>query len=150
MAEYPWEQAQAVWFVLTGTIPRVAPIEFRLERQDRRHYSRTLLTAVVEPWLPRDVAGYAYSVVQRHYLGRQRQPGAVNAEVFEFVVDRMSDCGGEIQDWDELVAEWNKLNGSKRKYTRWRFKRDFERARKLIAFFGREVPPQPDIKRFSI
>ena len=149
MAEYPWEQPQAVWFALTGACPRVAPIEFRLERRDRKHHSRTLLTMTAEPWLPGDAVKYAYSVIQRRYLGRQRQPGPMNTEVFEFVIDRMSD-GGEIPDWDVLVAAWNKDKSHKREYERWRFIRDFERARALIAFAGREVQPQPESEAISI
>jgi len=149
IAEFPWEQAQATWFILTGSVPRVFPIEYRLERRDRSHHSRTLLTMVVEPWLPAELLKHAYTTVQRRYLGRQRQPGPINTEVFEFVVDRMGD-GGRGPDWDALVLEWNKTKGSKRQYKRWRFIRDFERARDLLVFFGRDREAQPERVTISV
>ena len=99
------------------------------------------MTMVVEPWLPGDAVKYAYTTIQRRYLGRQRQPGSDNLAVFEFVVDRMNDKG-EIDDWDAVMAEWNS-NHPKQKYVKWMFVRAFERARELIIFFGRDATPQP-------
>ena len=51
-------------------------------------------------------------------------------------------------DWDAAVAEWNRTH--KQQYKKWRFIRDFERARKLIIYFGREATPQPKNEAISL
>ncbi len=144
MGQCPWSEEQAMIFALTDEPPLVMP-RFEIEQVTGKHFSRTVVTLKVEPWMsPREVRD-GYIAIRNHYCGRQRQPDRRSQTLFGFVVERMQG-GGILPGWRALTDEWNRLHGSIKRYDHaWRFHRDWDRAKALIAFARpwRTSHPQP-------
>ncbi len=138
----PWQEAEATRFALTGDIPRIFPFQSRLQHVRSRFHAHNELTIHVDPRTSAEEVKRAYLRLQRQYFGRQREPGARNVDLFDFVVRAMNDTGG-IPDWASVVRDWNAGHRRAERYDRdWRLRRDFDRALKLIAFPKEPTPPR--------
>ena len=137
---YPWEEPDAVWFVLTGETPWVAPLTWQFRATGPGHdlWSYGCITLKVEPWVSASVVERVYSDLQHRLLGKDnKRVGEKNRELFRFVIGRMRP-DGSLPKARELVKEWD------HEYPQWRyryddtqqvrrFRRDFNLARRLLA-----------------
>jgi hypothetical protein len=137
---YPWEESDAVWFVLTGETPWVAPLtwQFRGTGGGLDSWSYGRITLRVEPWVPAQIVKQVYSSVQHQLLGKDnKRIGEKNRELFRFVIGRMGP-GGSLPKARELVKEWDRENPQWRyghddtNQVR-RFRRDYNLARRSLA-----------------
>lgn len=137
---YPWEESDAVWFVLTGETPWVAPLtwQFRGTGGGLDSWSYGRITLRVEPWVPAQIVKQVYSSVQHQLLGKDnKRVGKKNRELFRFVIGRMGP-GGSLPKARELVKEWDRENPQWRyghddtNQVR-RFRRDYNLARRSLA-----------------
>ncbi len=137
---YPWEEADATWFVLTGETPWVAPLtwQFRGIGAGFDSWNYGYITLKVEPWVSASVVERVYSNVQHQLLGKDnKRVGEKNRELFRFVIVRMKP-DGSLPRARELVKEWD------HEYPQWRyghddiqqvrrFRRDYNLVRRLLA-----------------
>ncbi len=152
-AEYPWQEAQASWFVLTGEPPALPAATGRLSRGSAAPYGE--ITMKVQPWVSADSVRKFYGYLQGQMLASQ--PRAVserNLAVFRFVVAQqevMSASDGtrpsgltrrhpklmklKQPSWRVMLERWNREYAARPKwqYTNVRnFERDFQRAARGI------------------
>ncbi len=139
---YPWEEPDAVWFVLTGETPWVPPLtwQFRGTGPGLDSWSHGCITLKVEPWVSASVVKRVYSDAQHSLLGKDnKRVGEKNRELFRFVIGRMGQ-GGSLPKARELVGK----SGGDRLYPQWRygysdtdqvrrFRRDYNLVRRLLA-----------------
>jgi hypothetical protein len=84
-AEYPWQEAQATWFVLTGEPPALSAATGRVSRGSAAPYAE--ITMTVQPWVPADTVRTFYRQLQGRVLtSRPRALSERNLAVFRFVV----------------------------------------------------------------
>ena len=137
---YPWEELDAVWFVLTGKTPWVAPLtwQFRGTGSPLDSWSYGYITLKVEPWVSASVVARVYSDLQHQLLGKDnKRVGEKNRELFRFVISRMT-SDGSLPKARELVKEWDRANpqwryGHEDTEQVRRFRRDYNLARRLLA-----------------
>ena len=152
--EYPWQEGQATWFVLTGEPPALSAATGRVSRGSAAPYTEITLT--VQPWVPADTVRKFYGQLQRRVLtSRPRALSERNLAVFRFVVGQQevkpySDDSPESRltrqhpklmrlkqpSWRVMLKRWNRQYpaGDKRRYKYVRnFERDFKRAAQAIA-----------------
>ncbi len=138
----PWQEPEATRFALTGSIPRVFPVQSRLQHVRSRFNAHNDLTLYVDPRTTAEEVKRAYLQLQRQYFGRQREPGAGNVELFDFVLRAMDEFGG-IPDWALVFRDWNASHKAAERYDHdWRLRRDYLRALELIAFPKEPAPRQ--------
>jgi hypothetical protein len=65
-AEYPWQEAQATWFVLTGEPPALPAATGRVSRGSAAPYAE--ITMTVQPWVPADTVRKFYGQLQGRML----------------------------------------------------------------------------------
>jgi hypothetical protein len=136
---YPWEEADATWFVLTGETPWVAPLtwQFRGIGSSLGSWRYGYITLKVEPWVSADVVGRVYSDLQHKLLGKDnREVREKNRELFRFVTDRMNPDGflprarDLVKQWDEAYPDWHYGHDDTEQVRR--FRRDYNLARRLL------------------
>jgi len=123
---FPWGEAQATWFVLTGEPPLVPPIKVRytsrpaqvyLEpsgKPERFEYGEVTISAV--PWVSEKIVAKAYFNLQQRILpGDENRPlGRRRLELLRFVIQRENPVDltqarrGRIGT--ELVEAWDRKN----------------------------------------
>ena len=152
-AEYPWQEAQATWFVLTGELPALSAATGRVSRGSAAPYAE--ITMTVQPWVPADSVRKFYGQLQGRVLkSRPRALSERNLEVFRFAVGQQevkpySDDTPESgltrhhpklmrlkqPSWRIMLGRWNRQYpaGHKWHYNYVRnFQRDFQRAAQAI------------------
>jgi hypothetical protein len=152
-AEYPWQEAQATWFVLTGEPPPLHAATGRVSRGSAAPYAE--ITITVQPWVPADTVRRFYRQLQGRVLtSRPRALSERNLAVFRFVVGQQdvkpySDDAPASRltrqhpkllrlkqpSWRVMLKRWNRQYpaGDKRRYKYVRnFQRDFQRAAQAI------------------
>ncbi|MGF1472111.1 MAG: hypothetical protein ACFB50_10270 [Rubrobacteraceae bacterium] len=135
---FPWQEAQATHFVLTGRVPSVPPvrINYRLEEdftEERRHYKRGVITLTVSSWVSAETIQRAYKDVQRRVREQRtkNQPvGEKRLKLLRFVLERIDSAElarktlasrGELSAnliernerrklGEQLVKEWDSLH----------------------------------------
>jgi hypothetical protein len=136
---YPWEELDAVWFVLTDETPWVAPLtwQFRgIGEDDSWRYG--YITLKVEPWVSASVVARVYSDLQHQLLGKDnKRVGEKNRELFCFVIARMKPDGSLpkarelVKEWDDAYPQWRYGHEDTEQVRR--FRRDYNLARRLLA-----------------
>jgi hypothetical protein len=149
--QYPWEEADAVWFILTGEVPWVVPVTWQARwfggdrtissfREEEESFSYGFITLKVEPWVSPQSVKQIYSEAQRSLRGEQRSRRLENKslKLLEFVNERanpadLSSPKGRERLASELVSAWDEKNpkdayGSNTR----KFWRDFNRARRAV------------------
>jgi hypothetical protein len=132
---YGWSEGDALWFVLTGYIPPIRPLEVELIINT----STTWPSRVYEPFIPRIiVTAHAWvqaEEVERAFRDAQRQLFRGDAppqkderrlEVVKFVARRMRERDGET--WEERQKAWNRRCPKEWRYSTYRgFRQVFKR-----------------------
>jgi hypothetical protein len=152
-AEYPWQEEQATWFVLTGEPPALPAATGRVSRGSAAPYAE--LTMSVQPWVPADTVRKFYSQLQGSVLAsRPRALSERNLAVFRFVVGQqeVKPSSDDAQasaltrqhpklmklkqpSWRIMLERWNRQHHERHK---WHYKsvrifqRDFQRAAQAI------------------
>jgi hypothetical protein len=137
---YPWWESEAVWFVLTGENPWVAPVTLQARGSGSPYgFQRQFVTLKVEPWVSEETVRRTYREAQLHMLrGDNRPAKSKQLNLFRFVSSRTDPTtlyGRErARVARELLPEWDRENpdDAYRGDTR-RFWRDYDRAVRLIA-----------------
>jgi hypothetical protein len=152
-AEYPWQEAQAAWFVLTGEPPALSAATGRVSRGSAAPYAE--ITMTVQPWVPADTVWKFYGQLQGQVrTSRPRALSGRNLAVFRFVVGQqeVKPYSDDAQvsaltrqhpklmklkqpSWRVMLERWNQPYPAEHK---WRYKyvrnfqRDFQRAAQAI------------------
>ena len=137
---YPWEESEAVWFVLTGEPPWVAPMTWQTRAFgfDYNLASYGFITLKIEPWVSAETVLQSYRHIQRGLLGGDNRPLRKNLKLLRFVIERTNPASLSPKErariGGELVAGWDQENPREAygQDTR-RFWRDYDRARQSIA-----------------
>jgi hypothetical protein len=147
--QFPWSEAQATWFVLTGEPPAVPPVKIRYTLRpvkvqfqpygDTRRVEYGMVTISAAPWVSEKIVSEAYYNVQERILRNQhnRQLKSHTLELLRFVLSREDPTtltrARRKQRGKELVEAWN------RKYPHWGYQkstsdfwRDYSRAERLV------------------
>lgn len=129
--QFPWREAQATWFILTGEPPAVTPIKARYTSRpakvriqpsgDTRRFAFGELTISAAPWVSEKLVAEAYYNLQRQIIrGQQNRPAERRRlEVLRFVLQKENPIGltraRRRQIGKELVEAWD------RKYPKWAY-----------------------------
>jgi hypothetical protein len=115
---YPWEEQDAVWFVLTGTPPWVVPFTWQARwfgdgiGEDSFRYG--FVTLKVEPWVDPKLVWKMYSDIQRGLRGgrRTRRLEQKTLDLLRFVDERVNVAdlsrAERRKQAPALVAAWDK------------------------------------------
>jgi hypothetical protein len=137
---YPWEEPDAVWFVLTGETPWVAPLtwQFRGTGEVLDSWFYGYITLNVEPWVSASVIERVYRDLQHKLLGKDnKRVGEKNRELFRFVIGHMKSDGSLpkarelVKEWDDAYPQWRYGHEDTEQVRR--FRRDYNLARRLLA-----------------
>jgi hypothetical protein len=152
LRNYPWFEQDAVWFLLTGETPYVAPMTVRHKHREHETsgpyppvgFGYQLVALTVEPWVPAETVHKVYRDLQRRLLGGDNRPvGNKNRSLFSFVTERVGSVSlkptAKRALGKQLVAEWDQecyRDDGRREWlyhgdTR-TFWRDYNLTRKLI------------------
>jgi len=111
---YPWEEAEASRFILTGKIPKMPAVVGRLSASRDPSYTYGTITLTVQPWVPAKVIYRFYrDMRQGAFAGRHRSVSERKIVVFRFVVSQYefalqnteSPCiGSSILQWAQYCA----------------------------------------------
>jgi hypothetical protein len=148
--QYPWEEPDAVWFMLTGEVPWVVPVSWQARwfgreqtissfRKEEDSFSYGFITLKVEPWVSPESVQQIYREAQRSLRGehRSRRLEDKSLKLLQFVIERVNVADLSLRERrklaPELVAAWDKEN-PKHRYEgdTWKFWRDFNRIRRAV------------------
>lgn len=112
MERYPWELADATWFVLTGEVPAMPPARGQYKVKRGNHYAYGQITLTVMPWVPAKTVSELYRKVQRQALGGDNQPLKEKAlNLVRFVMEHVYPVGLSSEErrrlGQRLIDEWN-------------------------------------------
>jgi hypothetical protein len=158
---FPWEKAEAEWFVLTGTVPTVDPVTVWGRQESGPHFSLETITVEAAWWVRPETVEAIFREARGLRRGnrRVRQIGEKNLKLFRFTTER-SDAVGKLQDGNsldvdmagleyekrpmgrQLVEEWNQIEWVKKDPKKRAYKpensriflRDYQRAREEVAY----------------
>lgn len=86
----PWTEEQAEWFLLTGEVPRIAPLIGRVSKRWGRTHNHGVITLEVEPWVSPEAVKDAYSSLQKRAIGgRNRRMKPKTLALFRFVMEQI-------------------------------------------------------------
>jgi hypothetical protein len=86
---YPWEEAEASRFILTGKIPKLPAVVGRLSASRDSSYTYGTITLTVQPWVPAKVIYRFYrDMRQGAFAGRHRSVSQRKISVFRFVISQ--------------------------------------------------------------
>jgi hypothetical protein len=118
--QYPWEESDAVWFVLTGETPQVAPLTWQA-RWFRNYigddsFGYGFVTLKIEPWVDPKLVWKVYSDIQRGLRNgrRNRRLAPKSLELLRFVNERVNVAdlsrAERRKEAPKLVAAWDTEN----------------------------------------
>jgi hypothetical protein len=117
---YPWEEPDAVWFVLTGETPQVAPFTWQARwfgsGIEEDSFSYGFVTLKIEPWVDPKLVWRVYSDIQRGLRGdrRNRRLEPKTLALLRFVNERVDVANlsrsERRQCAPQLVAAWDREN----------------------------------------
>lgn len=108
--EFGWTKAEATLFILTASVPEIAPVTSTLIERQLSALSRIVLT--VDPSLsPREVAEYYRKMRQEVMGARHRDLSEKHLQLAIFAATQP-----EERTWSEKMAVWNKSHP-----TEWRY-----------------------------
>jgi len=152
LRDYPWFEADSVWFLLTGETPYVAPMTWRAKHRGHvifdpypsTGFGYQLVALTVEPWVPVETVQKVYRDLQRQLLGGDNRPvGDKNRSLFSFVTERVSSVSLQPAEkrklGKHLVTEWDQVCSQEEGRREWLYRgdtrtfwRDYNLARRLI------------------
>src|SRR5215216_5628760 len=127
LRHYPWFEEDAVWFLLTGEAPYVAPMTMRAKFSGRNtflpypngNYKYGLIALTIEPWISAETVKGVYQDLQRQFLGKVNRPiEEKNRALVSFVRDKVGTVSLTapekrklskklVAEWDQLHPEWH-------------------------------------------
>lgn len=148
---YLWQENDAMWFVLTGYVPSVKPLEVRVLITPPRsmglppvpkdyHPSTARITITADAWVSAGEVEGAFRDAQRQILGGDARTTrkARTLAVVKFVARWMRDH--PEKSWEELLRAWNET------YPKWRYK-DFRGLRQAFERFVHREYNIPNYRR---
>jgi hypothetical protein len=117
---YPWEEPDAVWFVLTGETAQVAPFTWQFRGfssgigEDSFGYG--FVTLKIEPWVDPKLVWKVYTDIQRGLRKgrRNRRLGSQSLKLLRIVNERVNVAelsrAGRREEGPGLVAAWDSEN----------------------------------------
>ncbi len=147
---FGFDAAQATWFILTDTSPRRSPLDGNIAVQNHPTHVDGRVTLSMDLWVPADVVLRVYRDVQRQRLGRENRPLSLsNLAVYRSVLQDARDAeranpGCLPPTRAQSMARWNREHPEKQYQQEWEFKRDVERAERLVLFPGYLPKPADD------
>jgi hypothetical protein len=137
---YPWEEFEAVWFVLTGRAPWVAPLSWQARGSGVVwSFEHQFITIKVEPWVSEETLQRTYREAQLQLLQGDNRPAKdKQVKLLRFVTSRTDPTtltpNKRARMAKELLAKWDEQNPDDAygRDTR-RFWRDYDRSLRLIA-----------------
>jgi hypothetical protein len=150
---YGWQEGDALWFVLTGYIPPIRPLEVEMfihtSTGPSRYYSpiTARITVTAQVWIQAEEIEGAFRDAQRQLLRSDAPPSTRDErtlEVVKFVARRMMEREGET--WDERWKAWNRTCPKGWRYSTYRgFRQVYDRFMKRYTY--RKIEPPNYIKR---
>jgi hypothetical protein len=138
--KYPWWEPEAVWFVLTGIAPWVAPVSMNARGTGLSGlFERQFVTIKAEPWISDETIQRTYREAQIRLLhGDNRPTRNKQIRLFRFVSSRTDPYGLDKKERAEvakaLILEWDQKHpGEAYGSDTRRFWRDYDRALVQIA-----------------
>jgi hypothetical protein len=125
---YGWDEQGAIWYVLTGTAPRLRPITIRgrgkLPAADGVVPFQHSVALSVLPWVPAKELERAYRTVQEQLLEEKpRETGLRIMEVAQFCWEQHRRTG-PMPSWRTYFERWNRTFPEKR-FKKWRNFREY-------------------------
>jgi hypothetical protein len=150
---YGWKEGDALWFVLTGYIPPIRPLEVEMfihmsTGPSRDHDPITArITITAQAWVQADEVAGVFRDAQRQLLRSDAPPTIRDErtlEVVKFVARRMRDHGRET--WDERWKAWNRTHPKGWRYSAYSgFRQAYDRFMRRYVY--RKYEPPNYIKR---
>jgi len=138
---YPWLEAEAVRFVLTGEPPWIPPLTSQSVRGGFRDYGADpaiIITAAA--YTSAETVRRLFLQMQHQVGGRAQQERAKGAAVLGFVLQQV-DSEGDLPPWSELLRRWNAAHPKHRYTDESGIRKQYERAyQKIIAPLHEYIP----------
>jgi hypothetical protein len=136
---FPWEERDAMWFVLTGQAPWILPIRAEVRYRDSKdNFERMEVLVSVEPWISARTLLAFFRRLQAGLLGGEnRALGTKGLALFELVEGERA--VNPRVSWNKLMAAWNKRRPAERYHDRRVLRRDYCRTSKALLFPGYDV-----------
>jgi hypothetical protein len=123
---YPWREGDALWFVLTGYVPPIRPLEVWLSapqfsaKPGHYHPTTAQITVTAHAWVGAEAVDRAFRDAQRQVLGGDSYPpiDERTMEVVKFVARRRRERNRVT--WEALRKEWNETCPEKWRYKNYR------------------------------
>lgn len=139
---YHWDLIWAVWFVLTGRIPRVKALDAVSSRTTGGGFQDAKVEFTVLPWVSSKTLADVYRHIQNSFLGSDNRPILIrNLELFRFVESKRAE-DGTLPKWREMRLDWNKSRprdwDEEKTGQKWEYafeatmSRDYHRVRRLL------------------
>lgn len=128
---YPWGEAEAAWFVLTGTVPAVSPFHIVYQRQRGKRWNRATLTMIVEPWVPAETVEREYRALQLRILDGDNRRRGKALELWRFARELEIEKGRPMKR-AQILREWSKTDRGRNK-TRQPFYELYKRGREFAS-----------------
>lgn len=107
------DRDEAAWFVLTGEVPRVRPLDARWVPEGDPSDPRWRARLTISPWVPAEEVSRTYRRMQKQVLeGRNRLATPKTLGVARFVMEQTRLNGGTRPQWETLRQHWNRENPS--------------------------------------
>jgi hypothetical protein len=145
---YGWREGDALWFVLTGRVPLLRPLEVEMfvhtSTGPHRNYNpiTARITVTAPAWVNPEEVEDAFGDAQRQLLRGDPPPptrGDDTLEVIKFVAHRMRERQGET--WDERWKAWKRKNPTRRPYDSYNaFRQVYDRFMKRYVYRKYELP----------
>lgn len=120
---YGWHEAKCTTFVLTGQVPVLSPIRYRVSYHGGSVYERARIRLEVDPGVSPDRLVDVYRKVRRGVSPRRRRPLSPKiADLVSFIL------GHPAGSWEARRKIWNEEHPDWRYDHRRSFSRDFHRA----------------------
>ena len=147
---YPWEEPDAVWFLLTAEVPWVVPVTWQARwfggeqtissfREEEDTFSYGFITLKAAPWVSPETVQQIFREALRNLRGehRSRRLEDKSLKLLQFVYERVNVADLSRKErrklGPELVAAWDEEN-PKHRYegNTHKFWRDFNRVRRAV------------------
>jgi len=138
---YPWLEAEAVRFVLTGEPPWMPPLTGQSVKGGfREHGADPAIIITAAAYTSADTVRRLFLQMQHQVGGRAQQERAKGAAVLRFVLQQV-DSEGDLPPWPELQRRWNAAHPEQRYKDASGIRKQYERAyQEIIAPLHEYIP----------
>lgn len=135
---YPWEERDALWFIVTGQPPWIPPLQVGVRCcRFKDRFEHMYMDFAIEPWVSAGTVTRVLRACQRELLGRKNSsiPGK-NLVVMDFVCERQASSPKE--KWPALTEAWNKRHAERRILDYRHLRRAYVKTRRSVLLPGYE------------